>query len=464
MMISCRPAPLYLMVVVAIAITIPPSVAFGTQHGSVGVSSHPKRHFSTRVWASINNSNNADEDNNLKQETAKYLQDFYQQWNALTGREDKHILESRTFVVTPFVAGLLSFFMYPKTAIWFHNAVEFFSKNNFETVDGGQLQWSILLPALNGVVMTAISLLYANLISTTGTQLRERQMTIHSTLSQEMDGLRRLVHLVPYYPLDFRATFAQYVQEYLTVLVKDVDPDRQDDKRIDQLRSESPVLSAYRNGLHALSAMDDDGIIMNGNILDRSYETLDQICQARSTRIMSTQTRFPSLHYVTITTLSAVILLVFLLETDRKVILFLDKFQIRLVWGFLVGTITAIYCIGIDLTQPFIGTYTVPANQLVDEQMDLMELVDSMETSNDTVSLTTTAKTNQIPEHQVSLAYQASHQSNAPHLEESATPPYYLEESETPSTSEYAQNNNADGDMSLYEEYMRNRGNQEQTS
>ena len=87
------------------------------------------------------------------------------------------------------------------------------------------------------------------------------------------------------------------------------------------------------------------------------------------------QTKFPTLHYVTITALTTVILLVFLLETDRKVILFLDKFQTSLVWGFLVATLTAIYCIGIDLNQPFIGTYTVPAEQLLEDETEWMEFI-----------------------------------------------------------------------------------------
>ena len=302
--------------------------------------------------------------------TVTTFRQIYNNINELLGREDKHFLESSTFVATPLSAAIASFFLYPTTSMLFHNAVNVLSKNNWEPVDGGQLQWSILLPALNGVVMTAISLLYANLISTTGTQLRNRQITVHSSLSRETEGVRGLIQLIAFYPQAHRREFGNYIQSYLQVLVNESDPDQQGDN-VQNLRINSRPLSDFRNGLHSLSVK-DDGNVIHGNILERSYETLQSISDARNARITSLQTRFPDLHYLTITALSAAILFIFLLETDRKVILFLDKFQIRLVWSLLVGTITAIYCIGIDLAQPFIGTYTVPAEQLLEDNDELL--------------------------------------------------------------------------------------------
>ena len=40
-----------------------------------------------------------------------------------------------------------------------------------------------------------------------------------------------------------------------------------------------------------------------------------------------------------------------------------------------MGTLTAIYCIGIDLSSPFVGTYVVAADQLLDEAEDLLTLI-----------------------------------------------------------------------------------------
>ena len=298
---------------------------------------HTTHQSLTSRFASVNANKDDDDDDKDNNNTNPFTK-LYQTINKTLGRDDKHFLESSTFVVTPLAAGLASFWLYPQTSLWFHTTVNYLSKNTWEPVDGGQLQWSILLPALNGVVMTAISLLYANLISTTGTQLRNRQIMVHSSLSQEVEGLRGLVQLVPYYPPASKAEFANFIQGYLHVLMAEIDPHQQ---RLETLRSHSGPLSDYRDGLHALSVKDDDDDAtttttttttpssINGNILERSYETLQQIGTARNARITSLQTKFPNLHYVTITALTVAILLIFLLETDRKVILFLEKFQIR---------------------------------------------------------------------------------------------------------------------------------------
>jgi hypothetical protein len=138
------------------------------------------------------------------------------------------------------------------------------------------------------------------------------------------------------------------------------------------LRSASPPLASYREKLHSTSILDG---ALHDNIRERSYEMLDRAGTGRSSRIAALQNTFPPLHYVTITALTAAILFVFLIETDRPVILFLDNFQLRMIWSLLVGTLTAIYCIGIDLSSPFVGTYVVAADQLLDEAEDLLTLI-----------------------------------------------------------------------------------------
>lgn len=366
------------------------------------------------------------------------------------GLEDKHFLESSLFVSTPLLAGIASFFLYPTTSIWFHNTVNYLSNKNWEPVDGGQLQWSILLPALNGVVMTAISLLYANMISTTGTQLRNRQISIHEMLSTEVEGIRGLVQLIKYYPEDAKQTFANHLYQYTVTLVDEIyNVDTQD------LKSNSQSLSNYRDDLHFLSTRPNDN--MHSNIMERSYETLSSICNARTARVTSLQTRFPFLHYVTITALTVAILLIFLLETDRKVILFLDKFQIRSVWALLVSTVTAIYCIGFDLAYPFIGTYTVPADQLL-ENDELIRLIGGAATT-----------TSSSSESQVDGGETGKWQEERP--EQDGDFPLLqscdIQAKPTTANSQGQVNFNsggesshepaADGGMSLYDEYMRSR-------
>ena len=329
------------------------------------------------------------------EENKNIVRQYYENVNKAIGRRpSRHFLESTTFIATPLASAIASWYLYPYTSVGFHQLVQFLSQNNWEPVDGGQLQWSILLPALNGVVMTAISLLYANLISTTGSSLRERQITIHTSLSQEILGIQNLVQLLKYYPSSpangqgvtessiSPMKFGQQLKSYLRILIDETNPNLfSSNESLESLKADNEVLWQYRDGLHQLSVemgSTSSSATIDGTILERSYESLQQVQDARTTRITALQTKFPRLHYLTITTLTLAILFVFLLETDRKLILYLDKFQIRTVWALLVGTVTAIYCIGIDLAQPFIGTYTIPAEQLlVEGNTNLLQQIDS---------------------------------------------------------------------------------------
>jgi hypothetical protein len=109
---------------------------------------------------------------------------------AAKARQERHFTETTRFIATPFIVAVASFFLYPTTSKAFHAVAQFCSQNKWVPVDGGNLQWSVLLPALNGVVMTAVSLLYANLISTTGTQLRQRQINVQESLRTEVRYVR----------------------------------------------------------------------------------------------------------------------------------------------------------------------------------------------------------------------------------------------------------------------------------
>ena len=177
-------------------------------------------------------------------------------------------------------------------------------------------------------------------------------------------GIRGLAQLLPYYPDNGRAVFGTHLMAYIQQLVIELGPN----SNYMELRTIIPPLLDYRDELHRIS-MDD---VIHANIRERSYEMLDRLSSGRQQRVTSLQTTFPPLHYGTITTLSLAILFVFLIETDRPVILFTNNFQLRLVWGLLVGTITAIYCIGIDLSYPFVGTYCVPSDRLLEESDEIL--------------------------------------------------------------------------------------------
>lgn len=278
--------------------------------------------------------------------------------------EGNPFIQTTLITLLPFVFTITSFFTFPFTSNLYHNAAEFLSRTNWEAVDGGELQWEILLPPLNGVVMTAISILFANLISTTFVSLRSRQEAVHQSLNTETEDIRGLINLIDFYPENTRELFRSYLRRYIVMVLEELQPST----NIASIRVKNnyPILD-YLNNLHGLAVSKDDGEddTMNPAILQQSYEAVQRIIAGRSDRVTALQSSFPTLHYLTIASLVFAMLLVFLMETDRDLILFLNKFQIRLIWSILIGTFTAIYCIGYDLSQPFVGTYQVP--EILDE-------------------------------------------------------------------------------------------------
>lgn len=265
----------------------------------------------------------------------------------------------QSFIITflPVVFTIVSFFTFPFTSRLFHVTVESLSDDTWHAVDGGALQWEVLLPALNGVVMTAISILFANLISTTFITLRNRQLAVHSSLNSETEDIRGLILLIDYYPESMRELFKSCLRRYILMVVEELQPDI-DIAKV-RVSSNFPILD-FLNNLHDLLSNEDDGReTMNPMILQQSYDSLQRIIAWRTNRVTALQSTFPALHYMTIASLIFAMLVVFLIETDRDLILFLNNFQIRLIWSMLIGTFTAIYCIGYDLANPFLGTYQV---------------------------------------------------------------------------------------------------------
>jgi hypothetical protein len=270
-------------------------------------------------------------------------------------------VESLVITLLPMSMATVSFASFPFSSRLYHEAVELLGRNNFQSVDDGELQWEVILPALNGVVMAAISILLANLVSTTFITLRNRQMQVHSSLNAETEDIRCLIDCIEFYPEGRREIFRSCLRRYIKMIADEL-LSNQSPQRV-RLNSGHPMLE-FKKNLHIMSCngVCDDAASssISPTILQQSYQSVQRIIEWRTSRITALQSTFPSLHYFTIISLMVTMLLVFLMETDRSLILFLNSFQLRLTWGILVGTFTSISCIGFDLANPFIGTYQVP--------------------------------------------------------------------------------------------------------
>ena len=90
------------------------------------------------------------------------------------------------------------------------------SSKNWAAVDGGQYQATIVTPAINGLVVPSIALLFATLTSTTINTLRQRKLQIGTSLNTEADDLRMLSTMIDSLPLELRKA-KNHLREYPVV-------------------------------------------------------------------------------------------------------------------------------------------------------------------------------------------------------------------------------------------------------
>jgi hypothetical protein len=114
----------------------------------------------------------------------------------------------------PFIMPVFAYFTYEPTAKLFNIMVEIISSNNWVAVDGGQYQATIITPAINGLVVPSIALLFATLMSNTINTLRQRQLQIRTSLNTEANDMRMLSTMVDSLPVELREV-KNHLREYL---------------------------------------------------------------------------------------------------------------------------------------------------------------------------------------------------------------------------------------------------------
>lgn len=100
---------------------------------------------------------------------------------------------------------------------------------------------------------------------------------------------------------------------------------------------------------------------------------VEKLQLSRSTRLSVLQTTFPTVHWFALGLLGISIIFGFLLAADQQTLLFLAPVQLRLLFGVLVGALSATACICADLNDPFRGAFQITPSS---EQLELIrELV-----------------------------------------------------------------------------------------
>lgn len=298
----------------------------------------------------------------------------------------------------PILMPLVAYTTYEPTAQAFNAVVEVISGNSWVAVDGGQYQATIITPAINGLVVPSIALLFATLTSTTINTLRQRQLQIGTSLNTEANDLRMLSTMIDSLPPELRRTknhLREYLVQYASRVMAESRPGITHDYQmfIGLMDTEMNGFLLMWNKLsmlsHGTSYVDtylpvanytvDESLFLPYQrqlsltqhqrrsitpflppaVLLETYGAVTRLRQERSKRLSALQSTYPVLHYVLLALLAGSICTAFLMETNQELLIFLSAIQLRILWSMLIGTFSALAVVNYDMREPFQGNYNV---------------------------------------------------------------------------------------------------------
>jgi Protein of unknown function (DUF4239) len=295
------------------------------------------------------------------------------EYNKLEDDQERRFWQTLSIVVNllPIVSPVAAYFTYEELAQQMNWFVELLSDNTWVAVDGGDYQAKLITPAINGVVVPAISILFATLISNTVSSLRQRLLDIRSAINMESGDLRVLATMIDSYPPGpdqdkCRSYLIQYTSRLIAesrpgVNVNDIEPTG--------MYTEMYGVLAQLNCMS--SRMDN---MPSSHCLSESYAAVTRLNNERSRRISALQSTFPSLHFIMMSALAVSICMAFLMETDQELLIFLNSIQLRLLWTMLIGTFSALGVVCYDLNDPFGGSNKVRMKKYDALQMQLLRV------------------------------------------------------------------------------------------
>jgi hypothetical protein len=253
----------------------------------------------------------------------------------------------------PMIIPVMAYFFYDPTAEGFAAALDKIANRNWVAVDGGDYQAKMIAPAINGVVVPAIAILFANLIGTTISTLRQRQLDIRTTINVEAGQIRILQSLIESFTDNTaRDNCRRYLFQYTSRLIAE-------SQATVDVESLGFCLDSELNGL--LGELNKIAIAgsVPGPILGESYNACSKLYEQRAQRIASLRSLFPPLHFMIVGALAVSICIAFLLESNQVLLVFLNAIQLRILWTMLTGTFSALAVVCYDLGNPFRGSYQI---------------------------------------------------------------------------------------------------------
>lgn len=276
-------------------------------------------------------------------------------------------LRSTLNVVLPFLFPFIAFETYDEVAGAWEFCVESLFTKSWVTVDGGAYQARIIAPAVNGVVVPAMAVLFATLTSTTISSLRDRQHKVHRSINMEAGELRALECVLEEFPTgNLKRRARNYLVQYTSRLISESSPRDSFDHDFTNPRRN---MDSELNGLISLlnrhvreQDQQQTTETIPSYILSEVYSSVTKLRDHRHERITALQSYFPPLHYAVLGVLALSECVAFLMETNQEILVFLNAFQLRILWSMLTSTFVACFALFSDLNSPFLGSYSIASN------------------------------------------------------------------------------------------------------
>jgi Protein of unknown function (DUF4239) len=264
-------------------------------------------------------------------------------------------------LLIPALSPLVAFITFDLVAGAYSSFVDVLdTSKTWVAVDGGAFQAKIMTPAINGLVVPAMALLFATLTSTTITTLRQRQVDVRSSINMESGELRALECLVDSFDAGTceQDLSRDYLIQYTSRVLAECHP---------KIGSGENVINPRRgmdselNGLTALINK-SYGKVIPPHVADECNVCIARLREQRTKRISALQSVYPFLHYVILVVLAIGECVAFLMETDQDILVFLNAIQIKILWSMLIGTFVTCFQVFKDLRSPFSGSYQISAS------------------------------------------------------------------------------------------------------
>jgi hypothetical protein len=248
---------------------------------------------------------------------------------------------------------------------------------------------SIITPAINGLVVPSMALLFATLMSNTINTLRQRQLQIRTSLNIEANDLRMLSVMIDSLPNELarptKNRLRMYLIQYATRVMRESEPGLSFDnqKLMGSIDSEINgflrVLNSMGIGQYSTMYVDTmlpaaeyeidhkrmvsvekelglttqqrqvSSAFLSPYIFSEIYDALTRLRHERSVRLSALQSTYPPLHYAILALLGCSICGVFLMETNQNVLIFLTAIQLRILWAMLIGTFSSLAVVNYDM-------------------------------------------------------------------------------------------------------------------